>query len=247
MEWDTNLYQNKHDFVAEYGKGLLEFVPENPELKILDLGCGTGTLTEQLTIKSNYVIGVDGSPAMIKKAKEIYPQLKFKVLNALEMDYLEEWDIIFSNAVFHWIPNHKLLIQNIYRALKKDGMLICEFGGENNIKQIEDAFMRVVKMRGYEYHSPFLFPRTDDFGKILMSNTFEIIRLYDYNRPTPLKDGEKGLRNWMKQFFANDIGLFSDKEQNEIFTRIEEKLRDQMWDGVKWVADYRRLRAIVKK
>ena len=68
MEWDANLYQNNHDFVAEYGKGLLEFIPNNPNLRILDLGCGTGTLTEQLTTISNSVLGVDGSPIMIKKS-----------------------------------------------------------------------------------------------------------------------------------------------------------------------------------
>ena len=38
MEWDASLYDKKHDFVAEYGKGLLEFIPQNKEQAILDLG-----------------------------------------------------------------------------------------------------------------------------------------------------------------------------------------------------------------
>lgn len=44
MDWNADLYENKHDFVAEYGRDLLSNVPENPGLSILDLGCGTGTL-----------------------------------------------------------------------------------------------------------------------------------------------------------------------------------------------------------
>lgn len=42
MKWNSILYDNKHDFVAEYGNGLLEFIPDNAEQIILDLGCGTG-------------------------------------------------------------------------------------------------------------------------------------------------------------------------------------------------------------
>ena len=45
MEWNAKLYENSHGFVAEYGKGLLEFVTPDPQQAILDLGCGTGTLT----------------------------------------------------------------------------------------------------------------------------------------------------------------------------------------------------------
>ena len=70
MKWNSNLYDKKHDFVAEYGKGLLEFIPENPNQKILDLGCGTGTLTTQLTNFAGTVVGVDSSYDMIEKAFE---------------------------------------------------------------------------------------------------------------------------------------------------------------------------------
>lgn len=48
MDWNADLYENKHDFVAEYGRDLLSSVPENPGQAILDLGCGTGTLTHAL-------------------------------------------------------------------------------------------------------------------------------------------------------------------------------------------------------
>lgn len=49
--WNSTLYDKKHDLAAEYGKGLLEFVPQNPKQSILDLGCGTGALTAQFAEK----------------------------------------------------------------------------------------------------------------------------------------------------------------------------------------------------
>ena len=69
MEWNSTLYDNKHDFVAEYGKGLLEFVPRNPKQSILDLVCGTGKLTAQLAELCNEIVGVDASQNMVDKAK----------------------------------------------------------------------------------------------------------------------------------------------------------------------------------
>lgn len=70
MEWNSTLYDKSHGFVAEYGKDLLEFVPKNDKQAILDLGCGTGTLTVQLVDYCNKIIGVDSSQSMIDKAKK---------------------------------------------------------------------------------------------------------------------------------------------------------------------------------
>lgn len=82
-EWNATMYDNKHDFVAEYGKGLLEFVPVNNNQSILDVGCGTGTLTMQLKELAKEVIGVDSSQSMIKRAQGQYPDIKFMVCDAL--------------------------------------------------------------------------------------------------------------------------------------------------------------------
>ena len=57
MQWNSTLYDQKHDFVAKYGEGLLTFLPENPAQAILDLGCGTGTLTAQLAARGSRVVG----------------------------------------------------------------------------------------------------------------------------------------------------------------------------------------------
>lgn len=243
-EWNSALYDSKHDFVAEYGKGLLEFVPENKGQSILDLGCGTGTLTSQLAELGGMVIGVDSSENMIKKARERYDNIEFMVCDALALPFEKRFDVVFSNAVFHWIADHNALLKNIHKALKPNGILICEFGANGNIAAIENAFMNACRDRGYEYIGRFNFPTRERFADELAENGFIIDKIYDYDRPTTLKDGKAGLANWMKQFFAADLELMSGGIQSEIIKAVEDMVRGTLWNGSEWVADYRRLRAI---
>lgn len=246
-EWNAVLYDNKHDFVAEYGKGLLEFVPNHKEQSILDLGCGTGTLTAKLSDLATTVIGVDSSESMVKRAQEQYPNIKFMVCNALALPFENQFDVVFSNAVFHWITDHNALLHNVHKVLKPDGKLVCEFGASGNIATIENAFMEACQNFGYQYHPRFNFPTSEHFADLLQANGFTIDKIYDYDRPTPLKDGERGLENWMKQFFASDLELMSEKMQDEIIHKVQDATRESLWDGKEWVADYRRLRAIARR
>lgn len=128
MDWNAEWYENKHGFVAEYGRGLLSCVPENPDQSILDLGCGTGTLTHALLEKSSSVTGLDSSSEMIAKARQLYPGMDFRVLDARLMPWRNRFDIVFSNAAFHWIPDHGTLLNAVSRVLKPQGKLVCEFG-----------------------------------------------------------------------------------------------------------------------
>lgn len=244
MKWDSSLYDSKHDFVTEYGKGLLEFVPKDDRQIILDLGCGTGTLTAQLSSLCNKVIGVDSSQNMIARAKEQFDNIEFMVCDALALHFEKEFDVVFSNAVFHWIDDHDLLLKNIHKILKPQGILVCEFGAYGNIVTIENAFVNACKEIGYDYKPKFNFPTTENFGKLLNKNGFIIDRIYDYDRPTPLKNDKKGLANWMKQFFASELETMPEDIKVIIIKKVEKFTRETLWNGHEWVADYRRLRAI---
>ena len=76
------------------------------------------------------------------------------------------------------------------------------------------------------------------------SNGFVIDRIYDYDRPTVLKDGEQGLANWMKQFYASELAGMPEKIQAMVCEKVEELTRGTLWNGEEWVADYRRLRVV---
>ena len=243
-DWNAVLYDKKHDFVSEYGKGLLEFVPENKNQSILDLGCGTGTLTAQLSNFAGTIIGVDSSASMIAKAKKQYSNMQFVVCDALALPFEKQFDVVFSNAVFHWIADHDTLLKQVHKVLKPNGLLVCEFGANGNIATIENAFMNACQDFEYKYTPKFNFPTVDDFSALLKKNNFMIDELYDYNRPTPLKDNERGLANWMKQFFASDLELMSKKMQDEIIKKVEDLTKKHLYNGDEWIADYRRLRAI---
>lgn len=247
MEWNSGLYDKKHDFVAEYGKGLLEFIPHNPKQTILDLGCGTGTLTAQLADMCDKVIGVDSSQSMIEKAKFQFGDIEFIVCNALDLPYENKFDVAFSNAVFHWINDHDALLESIYKALKPQGLLVCEFGAKGNIATIENAFLKVCNRLGYHYVPKFNFPTADTFGAMLQTHGFTIEKIYEYDRPTILKDSEQGLSNWIKQFFASELAEMPENIQTQVIKEMEERTRDALWNGESWVADYRRLRAIAHR
>ena len=123
-------------------------------------------------------------------------------------------------------------------------MLICEFGASGNIATIEDAFSEQCAKYGYSYSNKFNFPKTESFRKLLEKHEFYVDRIYDFDRPTPLKDGDKGLENWIRQFYASELEFVPDVIQKEIIRNVEDIVRDELWNGETWIADYRRLRVI---
>lgn len=240
--WNPDLYADKHGFVSEYGRGLLGYLPEQQGLHILDLGCGTGTLTHELAQRGHFVIGVDNSESMLDTARTSYPELEFVCADACNLPWTEHFDIVFSNAVFHWILDQKDLLKSIHRALKPNGQIICEMGCHGNIAIIEKAFRDAMEKRGLPYERPFCYPTTEEYSALLEENGFCVDSLLSFDRPTLLNDGEKGLRNWMMQFFFIPTQNLSPQVRESIFAEIETSLRPQLWDGFQWTADYVRLR-----
>jgi trans-aconitate 2-methyltransferase len=102
-KWDAKLYQGKHEFVWQYGKTLLELLAPQSKEYILDLGCGTGQLTQQIANTGAQVKGIDRSSEMIEQAIKNYPHLEFEVADARDFQSDRLFDAVFSNATLHWV------------------------------------------------------------------------------------------------------------------------------------------------
>ncbi|WP_300802399.1 methyltransferase domain-containing protein, partial [uncultured Akkermansia sp.] len=152
------------------------------------------------------------------------------------------FDIVFSNAVFHWIPDQETLLNAVYRVLKPQGKLVCEFGARFNILRIREAFRTALERRGLPYTTRFYFPSAEEYGSVLEQAGFRLETMKEFDRPTPLKDGPDGLRNWANQFFREDLKNLHEEQRIQIFKEMENSLKDELWDGSQWVADYRRIR-----
>jgi ubiquinone/menaquinone biosynthesis C-methylase UbiE len=101
---------------------------------VLDLGCGTGHLTKRLKEMTNgKVVGVDSSEGMIREASRGKDgrDIIFEVKKAEELNYEDFFDVVFCNSSFQWFKNPEPVINNCYRALRKNGRMGIQAPAKN--------------------------------------------------------------------------------------------------------------------
>lgn len=244
IKWNANLYDNKHDFVAKYGEDVLEWLQSHKDERILDVGCGTGTLTEKLSESSAIVTGIDASEEMIRKAKVSFPNIEFFVKDATDFQFDEPFDAAFSNATLHWINEQEKALQCIYNALKKEGRFVFEMGGKHNIENIHTALKEAITEAGHGDEIPAktnYFPSVAEQCLLLEKVGFTVANVANFKRPTELK-GEDGMKNWIVQFCTFFFTNIPADKADAIMNRAVDLLKKTNYKNGKWYGDYVRLR-----
>jgi trans-aconitate methyltransferase len=244
--WDAKLYDGKHAFVAEQGRGLLDLLaPQNGE-RVLDLGCGTGDLTAAIAAAGATVVGLDASAEMLSAARSKYPDVTFVAGDAADFRFPMPFDAVFSNAALHWVPNADGVVRSVTAALRPGGRFVAEFGGRGNIATIVARVRQAAtEVAGVKVHHPWYFPSIAEYSGLLERHGLEVGSAWLFDRPTPLDDGDRGLRNWLTMFWPT-LPVPSDR-LDAVLARTEELLRTALFRDVTWVADYRRLRIVAVK
>lgn len=242
-KWDAELYEARHGFVWRLGEGVVEFLNPQRGERILDLGCGTGQLTQKIAESGAEVVGLDASPDMIGQARQNYPALKFVLEDAVNMKFEDEFDAVFSNAALHWMLDRSGVVARVARALRKGGRFVAEMGGKGNIQAIERAIESVTA----KYHEGPIpakrtyYPAVGEYASLLEQHGLEVRFAQLFDRPTPL-EGEDGMANWIRQFKWYYFEGLRAGQQQEALQELIETLRPILHKPEGWYADYRRLR-----
>jgi len=248
--WDAKLYDDKHSFVWEKGKGVVEMLASKPGERILDLGCGTGHLTAEIAASGAHTVGIDQSAEMIAQARRQFPNLRFEVCDAREIPFTGEFDAVFSNAALHWIPEAEKVIRGVARALKPNGRFVAEMGGKGNIRRLVEAIAGACREAGIDpgaANETWYYPGIGEYAGLLEKHGLEVRQAALFERPTRLEDGEKGLEAWLRMFRRVILDRLPEARQDGFLREVERQARPELFkDGV-WELDYRRLRIVAWK
>jgi trans-aconitate methyltransferase len=243
--WNAQEYQNQCMFVPSYGKGLLPLMGDVRGKTVLDIGCGSGVLTEEIHKMGAVVHGIDASVSMIALAKSQFPDLDLSVADALSLPFQDAFDVVFSNAVFHWVEGGKqqTLLSGVRKALHLGGTLVCEMGGKGCGESVHHALSEGFARRGFHYVHPFYFPSIGQYAPISEACHLQPVLMQWFPRPTKM-NGRDGLKNWISMFVTAPFAGMEEEMRQTIIQEAEDRLRNQLFDGTDWIIDYTRLRVV---
>lgn len=239
--WDSNNYTDNFQFVHKYGEELIDFITVEKGSFVVDLGCGNGAITKKLSEKGFKTLGIDASKSMLEKAKNLHPELDFRLDDACEFKLDEKADAILSNAVFHWIENHDELVKNLSANLKTGGELVFGFGGKGCADTVHNALEKAFATHNLTYVNHFNFRSIGEFAPILEKHGFRIEYAVFFDRPTE-QIGENGLENWINMFVDSAFDGVDSETKDEIIAQAVEICRPELYINGKWYVDYVRIR-----
>ena len=151
-EWDAATYDRVANPQARWGRAVVARLDLTGTERVLDAGCGTGRVTEQVLerLPGGRVIGLDGSSAMAGQARERLSAHSAR-LSLVVADLAgplplatASVDAIISTATFHWIADHDALFNHLAVVLRPGGQLVAQFGGHGNIASVSRAVRQVT-------------------------------------------------------------------------------------------------------
>ncbi len=238
-KWNPNTYNKHTAFVSELALPVVDLLNPKKGEKILDVGCGEGTLAVEIERRGAKVVGVDMSTEMIEQCQS--KGIEAYVGSVTDLPYEEAFDSVFSNAMLHWVKDAQTAVQNIAKSLKRGGHFVCEFGGEGNayhlVSAMEEVFAKHPEFVVFD--NPWYFPSVKEYTRLLESEGFSVEYMEIIPRPTPMDD----ISHWL-DIFANGVTKNLNTVQFEIFKQeCKEILKETIYseeDG--WMLDYKRLR-----
>lgn len=128
MTWDPDRYERFADHRLRPGLDLIERVGDFTPRRVVDLGCGTGRLTEMLARRfpDAAITGLDASAEMLPRGRPGLPNIEWIHGDIDTWRPDRSYGLIFSNAALHWIDDHPALFARLGAAVPPGGVLAVQ-------------------------------------------------------------------------------------------------------------------------
>jgi trans-aconitate 2-methyltransferase len=177
-EWDADAYRH----VSALQRWLAEKSLANVELRgderILDLGCGDGTITAEIAARQPRatVLGVDASRAMVACAARTFPpaahpNLAFRVADAAQLPFADAFDLVVSFNCLHWVRDQAAALRGIRAALAPGGhthLRLVARGARRSLEAVIEETRRSAAWAPYfvDYRTPYVHLTPDEYGAL---------------------------------------------------------------------------------
>jgi len=205
-EFDGKKYEKSSAPQKEWGAKLISELPLKGNERLLDLGCGDGTNAARIAqlLPDGEVVGIDASTGMIEAAKpKEGDNLRFILMDIDVMDFEDEFDVIHSNATLHWVKNHQRLLRNVFRALRKGGLLRFNFAAEGNCSYFLTVVRKAMDRKEFAGYFegfvwPWYMPSVNEYRYLIDKSELEDVKVWGENADRFFPDTE-ALIGWVDQ------------------------------------------------
>ena len=225
--WDASTYHRVSAPQELWGRQLAKAYDWRGDERVMDAGCGSGRVSVAVLdrIPDGRLIGVDMDANMIDRAREsLAGPLEDGKAELHQGDLLEfaietPVDVVFSNAVFHWILDHDRLWKRVFSWLKPGGRLWTQCGGQGNLTRSYELVRELSARPPYidrlkDRQPAHCFASVEETRARLHCAGFEELDVYLEEMPAEFKS-------------AADFEPFN---RSIILRHLREPLGDDLWD-----------------
>jgi trans-aconitate 2-methyltransferase len=234
--WNPNQYEKFKDQRAKPFIDLMNLIEPAKFTNAIDLGCGTGELTQKLFehIKAVKMTGIDSSPEMLEKAQKFSapPAFGFELQDIGLFQPSQKQDLIFSNAALQWLPSHESLFPKIMSWVAPDGQIAVQmpFNHEHPSHKIADEVARKMYPQVFATSEPVHVLPIERYAEILHANGFQkqICRIEIYGHPmgsgNDVIEWTKGtlLNRYRAKLPTEDYAKFEAQYRKELLSVIDD-------------------------
>jgi len=142
MAWDPQQYLKFGSERLRPALDLIARVTLEAPRDIVDLGCGTGTVTALLQARwpAARIVGVDNSLPMLDRARLALPEVVWQADDLATWTPAAPVDLLVSNAALHWLDDHAALFPRLLSHLRPGGMLAVQMPAQHGAPSHEIGF-----------------------------------------------------------------------------------------------------------